>query len=33
MEFEALGTLAVLVASSAFTDAAERQSALLGQPA
>jgi hypothetical protein len=33
MEFEALGTPAVLVASAAFTDAAERQAALLGQPA
>jgi hypothetical protein len=33
MEFEALGTPAVLVASAAFTDAALRQAALLGQPA
>jgi hypothetical protein len=33
MEFEALGTPAVLVASVAFTEAAERQAALLGQPA
>jgi hypothetical protein len=33
MEFEALGTPAVLVASAAFSEAAERQSALLGQPA
>jgi hypothetical protein len=33
MEFEALGRPAVLVASAAFTDAAERQAALLGQPA
>jgi hypothetical protein len=33
MEFEALGRPAVLVASAAFTDAAARQAALLGQPA
>ena len=33
LEFEALGRPAVLVASGAFTDAAERQAALLGQPA
>jgi hypothetical protein len=33
MEFESLGTPAILVASSAFTDAAARQAALLGQPA
>jgi hypothetical protein len=33
MEFEALGAPAILVASSAFTDAAARQAALLGQPA
>ena len=33
MELEALGTPAVLVASRAFTEAAERQAALLGQPA
>ena len=33
MEFEALSTPAVLAASAAFTDAAERQAALLGQPA
>jgi hypothetical protein len=33
MELEALGTPAVLVASSAFADAAARQAALLGQPA
>ena len=33
VELEALGRPAVLVASSAFTGAAERQAALLGQPA
>jgi hypothetical protein len=33
LEFEALGRPAVLVASAAFTEAAERQAALLGQPA
>ncbi len=33
LEFEALDRPAVLVASSAFTDAAEVQAALLGQPA
>ena len=33
MEIEALGTPAVLAASRAFTEAAERQAALLGQPA
>ena len=33
MEFEALSTPAGLVASAAFTDAAQRQAALLGQPA
>ena len=33
LEFEALGTPAVLVASDAFTSAAEDQSANLGQPA
>ena len=33
LEFESLGRPAVLVASDAFTDAAERQSRLLGQPA
>ncbi len=32
MEFETLGRPAVLVASSAFTGAADEQSALLGQP-
>jgi hypothetical protein len=31
--FEALGRPAVLVASDAFADAAERQAQLLGQPA
>jgi hypothetical protein len=33
VEFEALGRPAVLIASSAFTEAAEAQAALLGQPA
>jgi hypothetical protein len=33
LEFEALDRPAVLVASDAFTDAAERQARLLGQPA
>jgi hypothetical protein len=33
LEFETLGTPAVLVASDAFTGAAEDQSANLGQPA
>jgi hypothetical protein len=33
LEFEALGTPAVLVASGAFTDAAAKQAARLGQPA
>jgi hypothetical protein len=33
VEFEALGTPAVLVASGAFVQAADEQSALLGQPA
>ena len=33
LEFESLGRPAVLVASAAFTDAAERQARLLGQPA
>lgn len=33
VEFEQLGRPAVLVASSAFVDPAEEQSALLGQPA
>jgi len=33
VEFEALGTPAVLVASGAFRQAADEQSALLGQPA
>jgi hypothetical protein len=33
MEIEALGTPAVLVASSAFEQAADEQSVLLGQPA
>jgi hypothetical protein len=33
MEIEALGTPAVLVASSAFEPAADEQSVLLGQPA
>jgi hypothetical protein len=33
LELEALGTPAVLVASAAFTDAAERQAMVLGQPA
>ena len=33
VEFEALGRPAVLIASSAFTEAAEEQAALLGQPA
>ncbi len=32
MEFEALGTPAVLAASSAFGQAADEQSTLLGQP-
>ncbi len=32
MEIEALGTPAVLAASSAFRDAADEQAALLGQP-
>lgn len=32
MELEALGTPAVLAASSAFASAAQQQSALLGQP-
>ena len=32
MEFEALGRPAVLAASSAFAQAADEQSALLGQP-
>jgi hypothetical protein len=32
LEFETLGRPAVLVASAAFTDAAERQATLLGQP-
>lgn len=32
MELEALGTPAVLAASSAFQSAADQQSALLGQP-
>ena len=32
MEFEALGTPAVLAASSAFREAADEQSKLLGQP-
>ena len=33
VEFEQLGKPAVLIASSAFTQAAERQAELLGQPA
>lgn len=33
VEFEALGTPAVLVASRAFADAATQQAAMLGQPA
>jgi hypothetical protein len=33
LELEALGRPAVLLASSAFADAAERQASLLGQPA
>ncbi len=33
VEFEQLGRPAVLVASSAFVEPAEEQSALLGQPA
>ena len=33
MELEALGTPAVLAASSAFTQAADEQAVLLGQPA
>jgi hypothetical protein len=33
VELEALGRPAVLVASQAFVEAAERQAALLGQPA
>jgi hypothetical protein len=33
LELETLGRPAVLVASSAFVDAAARQAALLGQPA
>jgi hypothetical protein len=33
LEFEALGRPAVLVASDAFADAAERQARMLGQPA
>ena len=33
LEFESLGKPAVLVASSAFTQAADEQAALLGQPA
>ena len=33
LELEALGRPAVLVASRAFVDAAERQAGLLGQPA
>jgi hypothetical protein len=33
LEFESLGRPAVLVASDAFADAAERQARLLGQPA
>ena len=33
MEIEAVGTPAVLVASSAFEQAADEQSVLLGQPA
>jgi len=33
LEIEALGTPAVLAASSAFASAADEQSALLGQPA
>jgi len=32
LEFESLGRPAVLVASSAFVQAAEEQAALLGQP-
>ena len=32
LEFESLGKPAVLVASDAFTQAAEEQAALLGQP-
>ena len=32
LEFESLGKPAVLVASSAFTQAADEQSELLGQP-
>jgi hypothetical protein len=32
LEFESLGRPAVLVASAAFTDAAEHQARLLGQP-
>jgi hypothetical protein len=32
VEFESLGRPAVLVASAAFADAAERQARLLGQP-
>ena len=33
LEFETLDTPAVLVASAAFVEAAERQAGLLGQPA
>ena len=33
MEIESLGTPAVLAASSAFTQAAEEQALMLGQPA
>jgi hypothetical protein len=33
MEIEALGTPAVLAASSAFTQAADEQTVMLGQPA
>ncbi len=33
LEFESLGRPAVLVASDAFADAAERQARMLGQPA
>jgi hypothetical protein len=33
MEIEALGTPAVLAASSAFTQAADEQAVMLGQPA
>jgi hypothetical protein len=33
LEFETLGRPAVLVASQAFAEAAERQARLLGQPA